>query len=61
MRIMGRYKKTHVSKPGFPIIGRGIKETTMTDRETGEKTTGRVYDHESFSKADKIAWEKLKK
>jgi len=61
---MSKYKTSHKSRlstpfpcPGTPMI----KESTITDTESGKKATGYAWDSESYDKAYKQAWERLKK
>jgi hypothetical protein len=57
---MGQYKTTHSHVPGPFGLDRA-KRATIVDKETGNKASGEVWEHESFEKAEEKAWEKLQK
>ena len=56
---MGRYEKHHgyeKSIPGMP----DKKVSVIKDKETGQRGEARDYDHVSFEKIDKKAFERMK-
>ena len=57
---MGRYKTYHDRRPILPIPGlEWIKESTIVDKETGNRGRSSVWEHDSYKEADRKAWEDL--
>lgn len=55
---MGRHKTDHRIKPSLVVP---LKESIITDKETGNKGRGHVWSSGSYEEADRRAWEDLRR